>query len=167
MQRFKSILFVVAPDFANTTALERAVTLADNNQCRLTVIEIIDEISPGMKLLDFSLSSIDLQAMIVAEHETGLQTMVAPWSQKIEIQTKVLIGTPFLEIIREVLRNGQDLVIKMAESGSLLDQVFCSDDMHLLRKCLCRYGYSSRILQNCTNAYWPLWMSMIFIRRKN
>ncbi len=49
----------------------------------------------------------------------------------------MLIGIPFLEIIREVLHNGRDLVIKAAESGGLLDRVFGSDDMHLLRKCPC------------------------------
>jgi len=42
-----------------------------------------------------------------------------------------------LEIIHEVLRNGRDLVVKTAESGGLLDRVFGSDDMHLLRKCPC------------------------------
>ena len=46
----------------------------------------------------------------------------------------------FLEIIREVLRNGHDLVIKAAESGGLLDRVFGSNDMHLLRKCMCPVG---------------------------
>jgi len=42
-----------------------------------------------------------------------------------------------LEVIYEVLRNDRDLVIKVAESGGLLDRVFGSDDMHLLRKCPC------------------------------
>ncbi len=63
--------------------------------------------------------------------------MMALRSGNVEIQTKVLIGIPFLEIIREVLRNSHDLVIKTAESGGLLDRVFGSDDMHLLRKCPC------------------------------
>lgn len=49
----------------------------------------------------------------------------------------MLVGTPFLETIREVLRNGRDLVIKVAEDYDWLDQLFGSDDMHLLRKCPC------------------------------
>jgi universal stress protein E len=105
--------------------------------------------------------------MIVAEHETGLQTMVAPWSKKIEIQTKVLIGTPFLEIIREILRNGQDLVIKMTESSSLLDQVFGSDDMHLLRKCPCPVWLFKSNSPKLYKRILAAWMSMIFNRRKN
>jgi hypothetical protein len=44
-------------------------------------------------------------------------------------------GTPFLEIIRGVLPNGRDLVIKCPESPDWLDRFLAGDDMHLLRKC--------------------------------
>lgn len=137
MQRFKDIVCVAAPDSVSRTALERATVLADNNQARLTVVEVINKIPPDIKLPDRVLSSEYLQANIVAEHRKGLLELAAPWSRNIEIQTRVLIGIPFLEIISEVLRNGRDLVIKTAESGGLLDRVFGSDDMHLLRKCPC------------------------------
>lgn len=137
MRRFNNILCVATPDSANVTALERATALAKNNQARLTVVVVIDEIPPGTKLLERALSPEDLQANMVAEHRKRLEELVAPWTKNIEIQTWVLIGTPFLEIIMEVLRNGHDLVIKTAESGGLLDRVFGSDDMHLLRKCPC------------------------------
>lgn len=49
----------------------------------------------------------------------------------------MLKGTPFLGIIREVLGNGRDLVIKTPETWDWLDRLFGSDDMHLLRKCPC------------------------------
>jgi universal stress protein E len=137
MQRFKDILCVVTLDSIGRVALERAVALADNNQARLTVIEVIDELPRNTKLITHVQSLEELQAKIVAKHRKGLEKLVAPWSRKIEIQTKVLIGIPFLKIIREILRNGHDLVIKTAESGGLLDRVFGSDDMHLLRKCPC------------------------------
>lgn len=137
MQRFKNILCVVVPDAENEAALERAAALSENNQARLMVVEVTDKIPPDLKLVDRTLFSEDFQAKSVAEHQKGLQELVAPWNRDIEIQTKVLVGIPFLEIIREVLRNGRDLVIKAAESGGLLDRVFGSDDMHLLRKCPC------------------------------
>ena len=51
---------------------------------------------------------------------------------------KVLVGTAFIEIVREVLRGEHDLVIKVAEiDDDRLAQSFRSDDMYLLRKCLC------------------------------
>jgi len=137
MQRFKDILCVATPGPIDRVALERAVALADNNQARLTVVEVIDELPRNTKLIAHVQSLEELQAKIVAGHRKGLEKLVAPWSRKIEIQTNVLIGIPFLKIIRKILRNGHDLVIKTAESGGLLDRVFGSDDMHLLRKCPC------------------------------
>ena len=129
MQRFKNILFVTAPDSASGTALERTIDQADNNQAGLTVVEVIDEIPPSNELLNRVLSPEDLQTKIVAGHRQGLEELVARWNRNIDIQTKVLIGIPFLKIIREVFHNGRDLVIKAAESGGLLDRVFGSDDI--------------------------------------
>ena len=137
MQRFNNILCVVEPDVEGDNVLERAVTLANNNQARLTVIEIVDEIPPNTKLLERVMSPVDLQAMMIEEHRQRLEEMVKLWNENVEIQIKVLSGLPFLEIIREVLRSGHDMVIKTAESRGPLERVFGSDDMHLLRKCPC------------------------------
>lgn len=137
MQRFKDILCVATSGSIDHVALERAVALADNNRARLTVVEVVNEIPRNTKLIAHAQSLDELQAKIVAGHRQGLEKLVAPWRGNIEIQTKVLIGIPFLEIIREVIHNGHDLVVKIADSGGLLDRVFGSNDMHLLRKCPC------------------------------
>jgi len=56
----------------------------------------------------------------------------------VPIETKVLIGKPFVEIIRKVLGNNHDLIIKCAEAtGGLRNILFGSTDMHLMRKCPC------------------------------
>lgn len=137
MQRFKDILCVIGPDLQGDGALARALTLADNNQARLSVVQIIDEIPPNTKLIDRVMSPVDLQAKIVEAHNKGLHDLVASLDSKIDINTEVLAGIPFLEIIRCVLRNSHDLVIKLSEGDGLMDRVFGSDDMHLLRKCPC------------------------------
>ena len=137
MERFKNIIVVATAEAANEAALERAADLANNNQARLTVVEVIEKIPTNLKLFHNDLSPEILQANIVAEHEKRLAELIAPWSKNIDIQIKVLIGIPFLEIIREVIRNGRDLLVKAAGCDGLRAQVFGSDDMHLLRKCPC------------------------------
>lgn len=137
MKRFKNILCIVNTDTQDTTAVEHAVKLAERNQASLTVVEVIDEVPPNTTLFERTMSSIDLQAEIIAEHQNRLQTLVSPYSQKIDMKTKVLTGILFLEVIYEILRNGHDLVFKTTDSGELLNRVFGSDDMHLLRKCPC------------------------------
>jgi hypothetical protein len=40
-------------------------------------------------------------------------------AKKIKKHTRVLVGIPFMEITREVLRRGHDLVIKMARGDDV------------------------------------------------
>ncbi|MCG6938937.1 MAG: universal stress protein [Gammaproteobacteria bacterium] len=137
MQRFKNILCVVNTDMQNNVAVEHAVKLAEKNQVGLTVVEVIDKIVPNTTLYERIMSPVDLQAEMISEHQNRLQELISPWEKNIEIKTRVLTGILFLEVIHEVLRNGHDLLFKTADSGVLLNRVFGSDDMHLLRKCPC------------------------------
>ena len=137
MQRFKKILCVMEHGEASKPALERAVALAENNQAELMVVDVIPRLSAGIRMPDGGPVSRDLQAAMVGEHEARIAALVEPYLQRLDIQHKVLLGTSFLEVIRAVLRNGHDLVIKCPESPSWLDRFFSGDDMHLLRKCPC------------------------------
>jgi nucleotide-binding universal stress UspA family protein len=137
MKRFKDILCTVEPGKECKLALERAVTLAENNQANLTVITVAPSISAGIGMPEGGPISTELQAATVNSHKQELENLVEHYRQYIKIETRVLIGTPFLEIIREVLRNAHDLVIKCPESLVWLDRLFSSDDKHLLRKCPC------------------------------
>ena len=137
MQRFKYILCVVEAGKAGKHIMERAVTLAEENQASLTVVEVVARVTAGIGMPEGGPISVDLQAALVSAHDEGLETLVDPYRTRVEIQARVLVGVPFLEVIREVLRNGHDLVIKSPEHRDWLDRLFGSEDMHLLRKCPC------------------------------
>jgi universal stress protein E len=125
MKRFKNILLVNDPEVDQASAIKRAVSLAKNNQAKLSVINVIPRIQDKNR------------EQRMANHLQGLDSLIAPCKQHLEINTSVTEGTIFLEVIRAVLRNGHDLVIKPAENPDFLKQLFGSDDMHLLRKCPC------------------------------
>lgn len=137
MQRFRNILCVVEHGESGRPALERAATLARNNQASLTVVDVIPRIPAGISMPDGGPISRDLQEAMVREHEASLVSLLGPYRDNLDIGHGVLMGTPFLEIVRAVLRSGYDLVIKCPESPSWLDRFFSGDDMHLLRKCPC------------------------------
>jgi len=137
MQRFKNILCVLEDVKAGKYVMERAVTLAENNQARLTVVDVVEHVTAGIGMPEGGPISVDLQAALVSTHEQGLETLVDPYRKRTEIEARVLAGVPFLEIIREVLRSDHDLVIKVPETRDFLDRLFGSEDMHLLRKCPC------------------------------
>jgi nucleotide-binding universal stress UspA family protein len=137
MKQFTNILCVVAPGQPYKPALERAVTLAENNQANLTVVAVAERVVMGTRVPKGGPASEDVQAALVGENEQLLGAMVEPYLERVRIASKVLVGVPFLEIIREVLRNQHDLVIKVTEAADWLGRLFGSDDMHLLRKCPC------------------------------
>lgn len=139
MKRFEKILCVLEPGKVCKPVLERAVKLVENNQADLTVINVIELAESEVKLLKYSSPPADWRSMIIHRHEQQLISLIEPYHREIQakIQIKMLTGIPFLEIVREVLRGGYDLVIKMTEPQDWLGRVFGSDDMHLLRKCPC------------------------------
>ncbi len=137
MRRFKNILFVANPGTMCKTTLERATTLTENNQASLTVVKVVPCVTAGIGMPKGGPISAELQAATMEKGQQELEALIEPYRKRLVIKTKVLVGTPFLTIIREILRNDHDLVIKVAEHCDWLDRLFGSDDMHLLRKCPC------------------------------
>ena len=125
MKPFKNILYVAEETSDQASAIARAVSVAENNQARLTVAEVL----PADPTANFSDRS--------TYHRNKLERLIKPFQKRINIQVEILTGMVFLEVIRSVLRDTYDLVIKPAESTGVMKGLFGSVDMHLLRKCPC------------------------------
>ena len=82
---------------------------------------------------------LDVQEHIIQEENHDLEQIVESIRQAgVQVSSKMLSGSPFVEIIREVLRGGYDLVMITAESrGGLKEALFGRTTMHLMRKCPC------------------------------
>ncbi|MFC2030561.1 universal stress protein [Chloroflexota bacterium] len=179
MQRFKSILVVVSEKTENRAVVERAVTLAQRNQARLTVVDTVGALPRQATRPDVPepLADIDIievwppdrdrppapeppvalsewlheaelpvkeAVVVIREHIVeGERQRLERWldlvrQSGVPVSGKLLYGTPFLEIIREVLRSDHDLVMATAEGrGGLQEMLFGSTTMHLMRKCPC------------------------------
>lgn len=136
-QPFKNILCVVSAEHPHPATVERAVSLAQNSQAQLTFVDVLPRLRAGIALSVSSTRSTDLQAAMTAERLLALQSMTQRYQQQVRIQHEVLTGTAFLEIIRAVVRNGHDLVLKPAENPGFIQRMFGGDDMQLLRACPC------------------------------
>jgi nucleotide-binding universal stress UspA family protein len=136
MKRFSNILLIAGGDNWQETALERAVSLATDNQADLTVVEGV-ELSGDLRVIGREKRDRFISE-IVDRRLVQLDNMVQHVRDRVTVQTRVIRGTAFLEIIREVLRNSYDLVMKMSGGSRRLNQLLLgSTDMHLLRKCPC------------------------------
>jgi len=123
MNRFKNILFVAETTVDQASALARAVSLAERNLADLTIIDVIPAVGGAY------------YEGLTTSRRAALEALIEPYQIRVKIECRILMGTPFLEIIRAVLRNEHDLVIKAAETPGFMKRIFGSDDMHLLRKC--------------------------------
>ena len=134
MKRFKNILYVADSEGIDRKAFHHAVGLAERNKARLTVILVMERMPPYLTGQTPRL----LQQVRIKELRAALDRLSEWGAGRVEIGTKVLEGKPFLEIIRDVLRNDRDLVIKSADGdGGARRWLFGTTDMHLLRKCPC------------------------------
>ena len=113
MQRFKDILCVAPAGSENEAVLKRAATLAISNRARLTVVDVFSGMPPDVEWTAQAPSTDEINAAIVVGRERRLKDLVSVWRGKIDIETKLLIGAPFLEVVREVLRSSRDLVRKV------------------------------------------------------
>ncbi len=131
MKHFKNILYLAEPDLDQTAALARAVSLAENNQARLTLLQVMEPPRAGILVDSRALEAQDRMA-------ASLEALAAPWRERLAIDIQARLGTPFLVAIREVLAEGRDLVIKLAnpETG-LLERFLGGTDLQLLRKSPC------------------------------
>ena len=139
MKRFKNILLVYDGAEPAKSTINRAVNLATINHASLTVIDVIEEIPRDYQMLITALLPEEIMELAVKEQNERLERYITPIRKAgVQVSAKVLVGKEFLEIIREVLRNKHDLVIKTARGNrGVKDILFGSTAMHLMRKCPC------------------------------
>jgi universal stress protein E len=137
MNRFKNVLYFADGMCSPSPALRRAVTLASTNDARLTVLDVIPDVA-APAVLDGRLD-IDLRGAMRADRERELDALIAPFTDSgVAITRRVATGIPFVEVVRAVIRDGHDMVIKQARPpDSFVKRTLGSTDLHLLRKCPC------------------------------
>ena len=139
MKRFKNILLVCDFDIKQRQAVERAVSLAKQNEAHLTVFSVVKELPANVGMAITIMPPQELLDLALNDRQDRIDAMVNDMNQQgINASAQVVTGTPFLEVIRQVLRDKHDLVILAAEGkGGLKERLFGSTSTHLMRKCPC------------------------------
>ncbi|MCP4383614.1 MAG: universal stress protein, partial [Hyphomicrobiales bacterium] len=140
MTRFKNILLVLHGKNNEKEAVKRAFALAKNNKAKLTIVDVQDELPHTMKDYLEIISVQELEKIVAKERIAEIQTLIKSIETKKRHKSiiKTLVGKPHIEIIKEVLRNKHDLVMKTPETrGGTKEALFGSIDINLMRKCPC------------------------------
>ena len=127
MQRFRNILVYVDERPEALEALKTAVGLGRLSGAHVNVMDVVD---PGV--------AGELGDEAVGERIAELEEIVRPYRPLVEITTTVARGKVSLELIRQAIRERNDLVIKTARGSERGRRVFFGTTaMHLIRKCPC------------------------------
>lgn len=142
MQRFKNILVVCDENSNADWAVDCARDLAIKNGGRLTLIDVVDfekaDISDILVGLNMD-TALQLQNEIFQHHHLRLKAMADELQEEgLQVTASVVNGLPFVEVVKAVILQQHDLVIKASDwhaSASLT--VAPGLDSHLIRKCPC------------------------------
>jgi len=140
VKRFCNILLIADKGTDYSAALKRVVTLATNNQARLTICALVDAVPGDMQMAITAVTPAELLDIIVAEKRNWLDEVVkSVAADGVSLEAKVLIGKPFIEIIRQVLEMSSSLAL--SESSELhIVHAWCFAGEDLFRSA--RTGFS-------------------------
>lgn len=134
MQRFKKILYVHEENSDVATAtLNLALELVKRNSGEVDLISVI-ELPP---IMFTSSTAVLLRSRWQNDTKERLEGIARAVTPNGNLKTKVLSGKPHIQIVREVLRNSYDLIIKPIGPSSLMDRLLGRVDMRLLAQCPC------------------------------
>jgi len=139
MKRFRNILLYANGADGGISALRTATLLAERDSAAVTVVDVLPELPASMKSLQEIMPVAEVESIAQEEVRIRLDDLIKSiQGPNVKFETKVLVGKPFQEMIRQVLIQRHDLVIKTAErAGGLGNRNFGSTGQHLLRKCPC------------------------------
>lgn len=137
MKRFKNILFYAGTEHYSE-ALHRSITLAMENNAKLTLMDVVKPIPSTFGMVTDAATPEELQGLIVKDHRARLLEIEADSSDTgVDLDAIVSVGDPTVEIVRQVLRDQHDLVIKTADGLSAAGRIFGSVALSLMRVCPC------------------------------
>jgi len=136
MDRFKNILVAASPGHLEPMTLRAAVKVADTNEAHLTVLDVVPPVPRLRKEIEVEGRVVDVEEALLRDREERLRHLAENTQAREDTDVVVKTGDPFLEVIRHVLENGNDLVMVGGREVQMAEvPVPSSGVMHLLRKC--------------------------------
>lgn len=141
MQRFKNILVFLDGGKGERHAIEQSAKLALSNKANLTLFDVLEQGSSIHTRAELMASVQALQEQMLQVRKTELAKLAAGLKEQygvIHAKSTVRRGQPAIELIRHVLREQHDLVIKAADGqAGKFHALFGSTELKILRKCPC------------------------------
>lgn len=137
MKRFQNILVSVDTRFEEQPALEWATRLAEYNNAKLTIAEVLPTLSWIQRRVMSDAEG--LQKRLTDDSRNSLEALALPLRERgVDVPTKVLIGKTSEQLTQEVVKEQHDLVVRVTKGAhSQATGLFGTTSMRLLRGCGC------------------------------
>lgn len=139
MKKLKSVLLFFDPAIHSHNEVTCIESLASHADIDVTVLCVVTDIPSNLGMMVTQITPQEILDLMIKDYRDKANALVKRLEDiNVNAQSKVLVGTPFIQIIRQVLTKKHDLVMLMAEGKEgLQERIFGSTSMHLMRKCPC------------------------------
>lgn len=139
MKRIKKILFYADDGAPDPVALERSIRYAKGLEASLALVAVVKPVRSQVLLASSTIDLDKVEQILVDEQAALLEASTKGITDNgVPCSVKVLIGDPVVSIIREVIAEGYDALMKApSPAQGLRQQLLGSIDMRLMRACPC------------------------------
>ena len=142
---FKNVLWVIDGKSENKLVVQRVLAVIKKFNSKLTLAHVIEELPSELSILsgknrsEIKKKRDGFLKLQMAKSNSSLEKIVAALKKNgVRANYNVVTGKESVEIIRMVLRNKHDLVLKKGGTDDgFLKRAFGNEDMHLMRGCPC------------------------------
>ncbi len=135
----RHVLMVCGADGGDRALLQNAAGLAAAWGARLTVLGVLEPLPEIDRVARAAgVSAREIEERRLKEYRAALENLIGSAALDPQSVLVLRVGKPFLEIVRHVIAENVDLLLKTAERlPGAARLAFASTDQHLLRKCPC------------------------------
>lgn len=138
MKHIRHVAVFAGTSDNGSTAIREAADLANRNRALVTVVDVLKPVPRARRFFTTDDDARQLEAECCVERRDELRAAHAETFDGLDWTVDVRVGRPATEIVRLVLGEGCDLVLKTADGGGALRRrVFGSVGNELLRVCPC------------------------------
>ncbi len=144
MKQFDSVLYYVDDDSPDPVVMERVVRAARFQSSRLTLMAVVEPATPEIVATSMDYGLAGIENTLVENRQRQLEEAANTVRDKgVDVSVRVLVGDPLESVIRAVVADGHDLLIKTpSPAAGLRQHLFGSVDMRLMRACPCAVSIS-------------------------
>lgn len=132
------LLIPLGPDQTINDSLHQALKLANENSSHVTLLTVIEDLAELREIAQYTCSTLDILDKATEIHKEALKQHVYLLKKKyanIKFQTRIRVGIPFIEIIKESKETKSTMMV--VDSHRESKEKACqrgSTTLHLMRK---------------------------------